>query len=460
MEMNNVKTNKLYVACKEFVDGLLQLHVGDVVYVKRILSRSDMPIEFIIKRSNKHDCRFNWNYYTNPDCLREVETSDCILPLVCADCGSPIDARDVVFADDGTMYHPRCFSHIYATCSSCGHVVARAVAHTVNGDDFCEDCYQHEFTTCEMCGTPVRRSRAYSTEEHSCLCRHCYDSETRSTRIHGYHEGMESGNVTADYGMETLMQTKRRGDNPILGPEVEIDCGGSSDINARKILTAIGKNYVTAMHDGSIDDGFEIVSCPATLEKHMHTINWQKGMELAISLGYQSHTPGTCGLHVHIDRAFFGKTNDVEEKFYVLFRNNLDWIKVFSRRRSYHYCQINGSGDDSGSPDKNRKYETSNIDKVYIKSKIDKGDRYLALNFSRRNTIEFRIFRGTLKYSTFMATLEFVDMFARIVKAKSLEDITSISLVDFVAMARARNYGEFLSYIEERHIIKTESEMV
>ena len=58
-----------------------------------------------------------------------------------------------------------------------------------------------------------------------------------------------------------------------------------------------------------------------------------------------------------------------------------------------------------------------------------------------------------------MATMEFVDMYCRVVKAKSLEDITNVSLTDFITMARKRNYGEFLSYIEERHIVKSESEV-
>lgn len=37
------------------------------------------------------------------------------------------------------------------------------------------------------------------------------------------------------------------------------------------------------------------------------------------------------------------------------------------------------------------------------------GGRYFSVNLQNANTIEFRIFRGTLKYNTLIATLQLVD---------------------------------------------------
>ena len=45
----------------------------------------------------------------------------------------------------------------------------------------------------------------------------------------------------------------------------------------------------------------------------------------------------------------------------------------------------------------------------YIKKNKTTSDRYLALNLTNRRTIEFRIFRGTLKFETFMASVELVN---------------------------------------------------
>jgi hypothetical protein len=39
-------------------------------------------------------------------------------------------------------------------------------------------------------------------------------------------------------------------------------------------------------------------------------------------------------------------------------------------------------------------------------TKYQNRDRYAALNWQNDNTVEFRIFRGTLKYETFMASME------------------------------------------------------
>ena len=37
------------------------------------------------------------------------------------------------------------------------------------------------------------------------------------------------------------------------------------------------------------------------------------------------------------------------------------------------------------------------------------GGRYTCVNLTNRDTIEFRMFRGTLKYNTLIATLQLVD---------------------------------------------------
>lgn len=91
------------------------------------------------------------------------------------------------------------------------------------------------------------------------------------------------------------------------GIELEIDKGGERSDYAETILNVANKDskYIYARHDGSIDNGFEIVSHPMTLEYHTNTMNWADVMDTALLLGYRSHQTYTCGLHSTKNRRSF-----------------------------------------------------------------------------------------------------------------------------------------------------------
>ncbi len=178
-------------------------------------------------------------------------------------------------------------------------------------------------------------------------------------------------------------------------------------------------------------------------------------MTKALELGYKSHDAGTCGLHNHIDRGFFEyeDTSIVDWKFTLSFQNNFWWMKRFSRRDDYRgnwgYCNPNG----------NRYMNVEDkIDKETVKNKQflnaikGCGGHGIAMNFEHGNTIEIRFYRGTLKYNTFLATLQCSDIWARLIKGITLEEATDIELKDFVHLARERGYDAFINYLSERGI--------
>ena len=101
------------------------------------------------------------------------------------------------------------------------------------------------------------------------------------------------------------------GDGPLyMGVEPEIDGAGESDSNARRLLNAVNGEgeLVYCKHDGSLDDGFEIVTHPMTLAFHQTRMPWRIILQEAIDMGYSSHQACTCGLHVHVNRDAFGAT--------------------------------------------------------------------------------------------------------------------------------------------------------
>ena len=61
---------------------------------------------------------------------------------------------------------------------------------------------------------------------------------------------------------------------------------------------------------------------------------------------------------------------------------------------------------------------------------LSTGDRYNAINITNRDTIEFRLFRGTLNYKTLSATIEFVKLFCEWAESATLEQALNCTIFD------------------------------
>lgn len=413
-------------------------------------------------------------------------------PITCHHCGRVLTKDDLIDLEnfsfredeDGNEYCNECATRL-RECRDCGRVYHRDNMYSTEcGDIVCEECKDDHYYTCEDCGDLIHEDDLQSLEMWdggvrdlcSCCaenyyycdsceryvncddvrwndddeprCPDCYEEEEGDdTVIQDYHYTSVPG-----YGMEFL-GVKERTKKCMLGIELEVESRDGKrtrerNDDAEEVMQTIGESHVVVCNDCSLDHGFEIISCPATLSHHRDTLHWEDGLRKLIELRYRSHDGGHCGLHVHIDRKYFeGQDKDeVEAKFFLSFRNNIEWIKVFSRRRDYGFCVPNGYNDS----------EVSRIDKfvvppdkAWVKSKKQRG-RHCALNFNPSDTIEIRIFRGTLKYESFMATLEFVTMWAFLVKSANMTNICELNLDHFKALARRNRLNHFLEYVKTR----------
>ena len=207
-------------------------------------------------------------------------------------------------------------------------------------------------------------------------------------------------------------------------------------------------------HDGSLDDGVEVVSHPATLAYHMRKMGWADVLGGASDVGAQSHDCETCGLHVHVGRAALGNTDDARElciaKLLILTERFYDnELLNFSRRGRFEmqrWAKKTTAGVVAG--DKR--------DTVLGKAKNANAnhDRYTALNLTNYATIEFRIFRGTLNPQTFAATLQLVDCMVRWCKQHTLQEVIGCTFADIVKTCK---YPELAAYCIRRRIaINTE----
>ena len=77
------------------------------------------------------------------------------------------------------------------------------------------------------------------------------------------------------------------------------------------------------------------------------------------------------------------------------------------------------------------------------------------MNITNFDTIEIRIFKGTLRWNTFMATLELVDAVCENAMYLNDDEIRKQSWNDFV-MSLDPDYEELVQYLKERRLYVNE----
>lgn len=179
------------------------------------------------------------------------------------------------------------------------------------------------------------------------------------------------------------------------------------------------KMYCT--HDGSLKAGIEFDTMPCTLEYHKNKMRYKEMFAYLDQNGYKAHDTTTCGLHIHADRSYLGKSElkqqlTISKILYILEKFNHE-ICVIARRNN-NYSKFVGKDEVNKS-----------LDKLYNKYSSDK---HVALNLKHKDSIEFRCFKGTLKYETFILTLEFVKDIIDYAKSINIEDIELIQWSDLM----------------------------
>ena len=313
--------------------------------------------------------------------------------------------------------------------------------------------------------------------ENKNYCSHCNDKINEVISTAGVSKDYVLGKHKVlsydDNPTPKFLQAEKETNPLYLGVELEVDRsseedeedeesddsnGLDKDLSADVVLQQISPlGYVYAKHDGSLRNGFEIVSHPVTLEKHLE-LGWDNGMKALTRLGYNSHNTDTCGLHIHISREFFGKSHSTQMlnggKIAYLMEKHWDNFVKFTRRKVdklERWSALRRMFDTSF------KISTLNVEntaktkmlKNAFSSRYDYRSKYVALNTMHSNTFEFRIFRGSTNTRTFKATLQFVDNLARLVKKTKIDKIDDIAFADII---NYRRHSELNQYYHNRFV--------
>lgn len=362
--------------------------------------------------------------------------------LICSHCGE-ILTEETRREFDGEIMCELCFDEQTTICDCCNERVWVENTERDSYTSVCMRCYDYSYTRCEDCGCIISRDDAHYDGDYP-YCDDCYDK-------------LDSGAIkTYDYKPEPIFYGS--GDL-FYGVELEIDRGGEIASNAEKLLEIANSNseHLYCKHDGSLDDGFEMVSHPASLYYHISGIDWLEILNRAVQMGYRSHNTSTCGLHIHVSRSAFGST--VEEQEIVIARIvhfvEKHWWEIvkFSRRTEQNLNHWAA------------RYATisAEVQDTYKKAKSKGLGRYVAVNLENYHTIEFRLFRGTLKYKTLIATLQLVDMICRLAIMLDDKSFEKMSWSDFVLQIGS-DKPELIDYLKSKRLyvneIHTETEEI
>lgn len=353
--------------------------------------------------------------------------------FLCSHCGRPhpISAR---YEMDGSSLCPDCLEEHTVICSHCGQ---RIWASDNAGDGnryLCQDCCDAYYLYCAQCGCLLSIDEAYIDDDNDYVCADCYHRAQNNQAIHNYNYKP----TPIFYGI---------GDR-YFGVELEIDRGGEDSDAARALLSIANaeEELLYCKHDGSLNDGFELVTHPLTFQYHIESMPWKDLLQKAVSLGYCSHKGGTCGLHVHINRSAFGETEYEQEPAIarILYFVEKHWEELlkFSRRTPR---QLERWASRYGYKDRPKD--------ILDHAKKGYGGRYSSVNLENRATIEFRIFRGTLKFNTLIATLQLVNRICDVALSLSDEELQAMSWTTFVSGCQEK---ELVQYLKERRLYVNE----
>lgn len=241
-------------------------------------------------------------------------------------------------------------------------------------------------------------------------------------------------------------------DNLFLGVELETDTYDHSHDTKIAIdqlwnLSTIHSKAFYLKQDGSLDYGFEIVTHPATLQYHQECFPWQEITTIVTSCSGKSHNTRTCGLHIHFNVDFYGSNTKEQNintlKLLYLVERYWDRIATFSRRDSYSLNQWA----------KRYRKQFSNWTPEKLQIEKYNAPRNAAVNITNEDTLEVRVFRGTLHLPTILATIEFVDYLARTAKATSIQKLQRIAWTRFVKKIDPKIYPHLTPYLIQRRLI-------
>jgi len=340
---------------------------------------------------------------------------------------------------------------------------------TTDWYSFFDDCFNKEVSSCNDCNFFDLKTNMYNAYDDYNICESCKNNYYWNDR-NGYYqeeapdydddEDDDNDSIIGDYHSSRRNLKKipsafdKRSSNVFLGMELEIETDRDNRYDkAQDLLDHIGSitvqgkdyNYCLLENDGSLSYGFEMVTAWTGLDVHEKQLKYFNQQ----FRGMRSHNTSTCGLHVHIDKSDMTTLHASKIVLFINDPNNLSLVKCIARRDSASYAKIKDKKTDNHWLKQTRDHDNKRDQIKYLNY-----DRYEAVNFQNDKTVEFRLFKGSLVYSTIMACLEFTYSTYFFCKESSINDLTTHKFLEFICKDQNKPDTKFLrAYLKNKGYI-------
>lgn len=292
---------------------------------------------------------------------------------------------------DGKMYCKDCLERLnYGFCDKTGRLGFRELLRFGNTKDR-DEVLKTLGLTKKTARYNILKSYLFEKGIKKCDCGNFYM---------GDFEKCAECRLTVIYPYQTkklkFFAAKDENTKMFFGIENEIEC--SSNVNdVSKIINANLGDLVYLKSDASINHGFEIVSYAMTYKKwYLSLERFKHFFGMAVDKGGFSQTATTTGLHIHLSREGFDNKEHLA-RFAACWYLNKDFTKIMACRDFNHYCSWND-------------YRAEHLTSYFInhletlKEQFD--DRYNFINFRNSETVEVRLFNGTLRADVVFAHIQ------------------------------------------------------
>lgn len=332
--------------------------------------------------------------------------------------------------------YPEIYESVFtlSTCAIC-HKKLFLPEREYHGKYYCQPCFEMNFFRCSHCSKILPRTEAKTAKDGYCYCKPC----SKRHFVLPYHHG---------YPSVTFYGDNQKNKVPYMGMELEVDVGGEDDHAVAQIMPIMNNEskeecFIYCSHDSSLDNGFEIITQPATMQYHYSIKGKYEAMASKLKAkGFYAHTTGTCGLHIHFNRNYFadayGGEYEATKRFVLLVDKFWDELTVYGRRPNFRLQRYAKKLD-------------MPVDRFMRKAnKSGSHDyRYYAVNITNESTIEIRLFRSTLNVNTVMATLQLIDNMAIWCKNNPTEKLDEVTFETFLTTTNQRRYWARQSAIRD-----------
>lgn len=304
----------------------------------------------------------------------------------CEECGEATDRTDLspVIVSDGSTapWCSDCRDLRSGHCGDCGEPVDSAALH--DEYDACPQCVRARLR--HMAGDAPSVILPYHSDFRRSRSR-LIDSEW--TRATGWHIGVE---------LEVERATRSRSRDELAGV-----LQAAANREGRRLWAEM---------DGSLGDGFELISEPMGLDAHREM--WPVVLTSDAVRSLRSHSTSTCGLHVHISRRGLTRHQLARVNRLLALPEASVFFQAVARRWESGYGCAKHTG-------------FSGEREVAMLS--TPSGRYEALNLTGSRTVEFRLWRGSLLPQAVLASVEASVAMLRYAKSATM---AQVSVADFL----------------------------